>query len=641
MLHIITPFSRIENKEFYLLNFEDKSVVWHPIISSNNIFDSDQNDWIKPCLCTISLDERTPNITKLNFFIKNYLIVNEDYYLILNDDDYMEENLPNKINNYTDDILFISMKRGDEITSNNKYNHGTTTLYPFKGVGRGSIGFEQIIVKGRILKQMNFLYNLMSDGYMAEWLQENFDVKYITDIYSYFNYLELGRWLNKKELKNMETIAQRFERVKNEHRDISQHLDTLYKYAQECEDIVELGVNEGISTTAFLMAKKKFYNFDVHLTKMFDELIEMAKIENVEMNFTIANDLKIEIPECDLLFIDTLHTYTQLKAELKLHSDKARKYIIMHDTEVFGKKGVDGSVPGMWLAVEEFLKENSKWEIKEHYTYCNGLTVLERKEPLLKNDNEKIIRKNKKYLLATSGFLNPDLLKICIKSWPSSSKDLEKIVFFDGTKWRTIFSSILENNEILKWVNGHTTTNSHIGVSGGWNKILEYAFEKNDFENVIIVGSDIEMTNNFFDELIIEYESSKADLFLCNGFNCFIISKKCYDLAGKFDENFFPAYFEDNDYDHRVKKTKELIYRNVGHKDKLKHFGSAVIRLNDDCNSANGQTFTMNRNYYNKKWGGNPTEEKFEYPYNNSELTLKDWILDKEIHQKKIRIWNK
>lgn len=46
----------------------------------------------------------------------------------------------------------------------------------------------------------------------------------------------------------------------------------------------------------------------------------------------LGNDLEVQLPECDILMIDTLHTYDQLLKELKLLSGKTKRYILMHDT---------------------------------------------------------------------------------------------------------------------------------------------------------------------------------------------------------------------------------------------------------------------------------------------------------------------
>ena len=81
------------------------------------------------------------------------------------------------------------------------------------------------------------------------------------------------------------------------------------------------------------------------------------------------------------MFIDTLHNYNQLKKELELHSHKARKYIIFHDTtsfEYIGESYEGGYEKGIWPAIEELI-EKGVWEIKERYTNNNGLTILSRK----------------------------------------------------------------------------------------------------------------------------------------------------------------------------------------------------------------------------------------------------------------------
>jgi hypothetical protein len=67
-----------------------------------------------------------------------------------------------------------------------------------------------------------------------------------------------------------------------------------------------------------------------------------------------------------------------LKEELRLHADKAKKYIVFHDTTLFENVNEGGGGRGLWPAIEEFLAEHSEWEIKERYTNNNGLTVLRR-----------------------------------------------------------------------------------------------------------------------------------------------------------------------------------------------------------------------------------------------------------------------
>ena len=164
--------------------------------------------------------------------------------------------------------------------------------------------------------------------------------------------------------------------------DINEHLPTLKKYAEECDHITEMGVRWVVSTFAFIMGKpKKLISIDIdpiekHGIQTID-LISLAKTAGVEFEFVLGDTTEIEIEETDFLFIDTLHTYTQLKKELALHPSKVKKYIGFHDTTTFAQVGEYKEV-GLWPAIEEFLNSNPEWVIAEKFENNNGLTILKR-----------------------------------------------------------------------------------------------------------------------------------------------------------------------------------------------------------------------------------------------------------------------
>lgn len=163
--------------------------------------------------------------------------------------------------------------------------------------------------------------------------------------------------------------------------DINEHLPTLKKYAEECEHITEMGVRWIVSTYAFLMGKpKKMVSYDINFINT-DQIKEMVK-NDTEFEFKVADTTNLEIETTDLLFIDTLHNYNQLKIELELHGNKAKKYLIFHDTTLFeygDEKHNESEKKGLWPAIEEFLEVNPHWEILERYTNNCGLTILKRK----------------------------------------------------------------------------------------------------------------------------------------------------------------------------------------------------------------------------------------------------------------------
>lgn len=195
---------------------------------------------------------------------------------------------------------------------------------------------------------------------------------------------------------NLEDKYQTLCRTKS---DINEHLPTLRKYAKKCEHVTEFGVREVVSTYAFLSAHPKVMrSYDVYKPSDSNYQEMMRLSSSVDFEFIQQNVLEIEIEQTDLLFIDTLHTYDQLIQELTKHGNKVNKYIILHDTTKFGKSNElhkkiingkkiktkypvlnsDGKV-GLKQAVDDFLKENNNWVIKEVFTNNNGLTVLEKK----------------------------------------------------------------------------------------------------------------------------------------------------------------------------------------------------------------------------------------------------------------------
>ena len=179
--------------------------------------------------------------------------------------------------------------------------------------------------------------------------------------------------------------------------DINEHLQTIHEYSKVCEHITEFGTREITSTWAFLAAKpKKFVGVDIYLSPNLPYAMELAKENGIEFDWkhqsTLLDGFVIE--PTDFLFIDTAHTYIQLKNELKRHGNQARKYIGFHDTNTFGyvneppyqqnmelEKSVPADAPkGLVPAINEFLMENPHWILEKVYTHNNGLTILKRTE---------------------------------------------------------------------------------------------------------------------------------------------------------------------------------------------------------------------------------------------------------------------
>lgn len=186
--------------------------------------------------------------------------------------------------------------------------------------------------------------------------------------------------MNYDEMINVE-----YENSKNRNSDINEHLQLLYELALECEHVTEMGVRFGDSTRAFLKAGAILRSYDIQLDDKVTSLFKRSDSAGLDVKYIKADVRQIEIEETDLLFIDTWHSYPQLKHELHLHGNKARKYLVFHDTWTYGVRdeswdknkkpvGTEGLLP----AIIRFMIDNPHWKFKEFRTNNNGLTVLER-----------------------------------------------------------------------------------------------------------------------------------------------------------------------------------------------------------------------------------------------------------------------
>jgi hypothetical protein len=206
MVHAVTAFSRWENLSFYLDNIPDTGVIWHPIFLEDECKKEYEECLNKPWIQKYTTRKlpinQNPCKYKLNMFLVEYDIVEQDKYFFMNDDDWFDTSIVQKIDAMDDDVIFVSMKRGH----NSNGGHPSSPLIVSPDVHIGTIGIEQYFLKGKIMKQVRFRtdFDLStgypphrqgdSDGHLAEMLMKLYPVRYEPDLYVYFNYLEPGRW---------------------------------------------------------------------------------------------------------------------------------------------------------------------------------------------------------------------------------------------------------------------------------------------------------------------------------------------------------------------------------------------------------------------------------------------------------------
>lgn len=163
----------------------------------------------------------------------------------------------------------------------------------------------------------------------------------------------------------------------------------------------------------------------------------------------------------------------------------------------------------------------------------------------------------------------------------------------------------------------------NLGCGGSWNYIMDTALQDRNVDHVIMACDDIVMGRGIYDNLEELYRKY-PDYYVIAGrsglgrtpevtdvtWALITISRKCWEEIGKFDEQFWPAYFEDSDYAYRLKLAgKEVIDDDLFTMEKFQ-WGQSVKK--DPSLMRCG----ILEQQYIKKWGGTSLKEIYTTPYN-------------------------
>lgn len=197
-------------------------------------------------------------------------------------------------------------------------------------------------------------------------------------------------------------------------------------------------------------------------------------------------------------------------------------------------------------------------------------------------------------------------------------------------------------------------------VSESWNKACDVLFEDSNTPYVWISNDDVIFPPYLPDALVDLMEKDKDIAFLSPtniqsepeeirreklalpvlqrlhrakvpnpDFSCFVIRRETWEEVGRFDENFYPAFFEDNDYHARIVLSGLHAYRVS-----LPYLHIGSLTQNRDKNNpvCSPKQFCANRDYFIRKWGHEPVSEEEEmkkvyypHPFNGDALPLSFW----------------
>jgi len=152
---------------------------------------------------------------------------------------------------------------------------------------------------------------------------------------------------------------------------------------------------------------------------------------------------------------------------------------------------------------------------------------------------------------------------------------------------------------------------TNIGVAASWNFLCDKIFQTSDY--ALILNDDVYMRKNAQDieDIITKKQNKGCFLRMPKDWCAFILSKKIWEKVGRFDEEFFPAYYEDKSYEYRMKlagvpmtKTPSLI----------PYIYKSSMTIDKDASIY--EASKINKQRYIDMWGGEPTQEKFKTPKN-------------------------
>lgn len=173
----------------------------------------------------------------------------------------------------------------------------------------------------------------------------------------------------------------------------------------------------------------------------------------------------------------------------------------------------------------------------------------------------------------------------------------------------------------------------NLGAAASWNCIMQC---NKDAGYWLLVGNDIQFSPGDLGKIdgFVGDHPDYAIMPANWGHSLFAVTRAGLDRIGFFDENFYPAYLEDSDHMRRVQLAgapwQDVPDIHAIHGEPPT-WGSHTIYADPDLFAMNQRTHANNFRYYLGKWGGGPGEEKFEHPYNDQALTLKDWKIDQDL----------
>jgi glycosyltransferase involved in cell wall biosynthesis len=192
---------------------------------------------------------------------------------------------------------------------------------------------------------------------------------------------------------------------------------------------------------------------------------------------------------------------------------------------------------------------------------------------------------------------------------------------------------------ILKEAHGFDVYSAryNLGVAASWNRIIMHAMGLG-YDKLIVSSNDTMMIPGSLAALsAVDIDNPKDVIWHLCVWNCWMLHVRAIPLVGWFDENFYPAYREDQDYSYRcdvlAKVNRYAVPKHpMDHLPFLDlpdvgadHLGSQTVSSDAEYAQRNQNThMNWNTAHYRMKWGSMPGQETFTTPY-DGKLDYRWW----------------
>ena len=152
------------------------------------------------------------------------------------------------------------------------------------------------------------------------------------------------------------------------------HHDEIRRLAPECNSYRELGVMQGATSACAAVVgilDQQLIDIEDYQWTPYKRLWDRFK----GLNYVYHKKSSLipemaNLPNVDLMLVDSVHNYNHVSQELKIHAQTVNKYIIFHDTSL--------PTDQVHRAVNDFCMTNSAWQEVARSQENVGYTLIKR-----------------------------------------------------------------------------------------------------------------------------------------------------------------------------------------------------------------------------------------------------------------------